>query len=213
MKLKLYILVSALMLSVSALAQEDYYIRTIFNNRGHRSSGGYASLSNKFTTINGDYANLVELYGGWYINHRFLLGLAGAASTNNIQVPVQDRAEEDLDLSYQYVQCGMMTEYIISSHRAVHVGFQLFTGAGLTLQYEREGENEEHWDSYYDYDHDENWFVVAEPGVKVEVNIFKWMRFTPGVSYRMAFGSEGKGLSDDDISGVSVNLGLKFGKF
>lgn len=213
MKLKLYILVGALMLSVGAIAQDDYYIRTIFNNKGPRSSGGYASLSNKFTSINGDYANVVELYGGWYINHRFLIGIAGAATTNNIPVPLQDRTVEDLDLSYEYVQCGMMTEYIMASHRAVHVGFQLFTGAGLTLQYERDLENEEHWDSYYDYDHDENWFVVAEPGVKVEVNIFKWMRFTPGVSYRMAFGSEGKGLTDDDISGVSVNLGLKFGKF
>jgi hypothetical protein len=213
MKLKLYILVSALMLSAGVFAQEDYNIRTIFNNKGPRSSGGYASISNKFTSINGDYANVVELYGGWYINHRLLIGIAGAATTNTIPVPLQDRTVEDLDLSYEYVQCGMMTEYIMASHRAVHVGFQLFTGAGLTLQYERELENEEHWDSYYDYDHDENWFVVAEPGVKVEVNIFKWMRFTPGVSYRMAFGSEGKGLTDDDISGVSINLGLKFGKF
>src|SRR3569832_2312740 len=65
---------------------DSYRIKTIFNNNGPRSSGGYIAFSNKITGINGDYANLVEMYGGWYIGHRFLLGIGGAASTNNITV-------------------------------------------------------------------------------------------------------------------------------
>ena len=194
--------------------QEGYYINTIFHNHHPKASGGYGALSNKFTRIGDDYANVVELYGGWYINHRFLLGIGAAATTNDIPVPVQDRSVQDLDLSYEYGEVGLMTEYMLSSHRAVHVGFQLFTGSGFTLQYEREKLNsDEQWDNYEDYDHDENWFFVAEPGVKVEMNIFRWMRFSPGVSYRFAYGSDGKGLSDESLSGYSLNLTLKFGRF
>src|SRR5687768_13792636 len=67
---------------------EEHRIKTIFNNHGPRSSGGYIALSNKFTSINSDFANLVEIYGGWYINHRFLIGIGGAATTNHIPVPL-----------------------------------------------------------------------------------------------------------------------------
>jgi hypothetical protein len=212
---KLPLISFLVIIAISAFGQEEgHYIRTIFNNNGPRASGGYGSVSNKFTTINGDYANLVELYGGWYINHRFLVGVGAAATTNNIPVPVQHRTMPGLDLSYMYGQCGLMTEYIISSDRAVHIGLQLFTGSGFTLQYEREQVRDDtYWDEYEVTDHDENWFFVAEPGVKIELNIFRWMRFSPGVTYRLAYGSEGKGLRDEDIRGMSVNLGLKFGKF
>jgi hypothetical protein len=199
----------------SGFAQEqEHYIRTIFNNHGPRASGGYGSLSNKFTTINGHYANVVELYGGWYINHRWLLGIEGAASTNEIQVPLEHSTRPGYRMSYEYGQCGVITEYVMGSDKAIHIAFQLFAGAGFTLQYERpDWKNEDYWDNVGDYNHDENWFVVAEPGVKVEVNVFRWLRVCPGVSYRKAYGSSGKGLSDHDVSSGSVNLGLKIGRF
>ncbi|HEY5690690.1 MAG TPA: hypothetical protein VIS49_04455 [Cyclobacteriaceae bacterium] len=62
-------------------------IHTVFKKNPVRSSGGYGAISNKFTSIGGQYANLVEMYGGWYVNHKFLLGLSGSATTNNIPVP------------------------------------------------------------------------------------------------------------------------------
>jgi hypothetical protein len=103
-----------------------------------------------------------------------------------------------------------MTEYVIGSDKPVHLVVNLMTGAGFTLQYERFGY---HNSSYQNDVHDQNWFFVAEPGVQVEVNLFKWMRFSPGISYRRSFGSNGRGLEDKDISGVSYNATLKFGKF
>lgn len=46
----------------------------------------------------------------------------------------------------------------------------------------------------YDYDypnaiHDENWFMSEEPGAQLEINLFRWMRFSPGISYRKTYGS------------------------
>ena len=89
----------------------------------------------------------------------------------------------------------------------------MFAGYGFTLQYQRYNWESDYWDNVEDYNHDPNWFFVAEPGVKVEVNVLRWLRFSPGISYRIAHGSEGKGLSDEDINGTSVNLTLKFGRF
>ena len=61
--------------------------------------------------------------------------------------------------------------------------------------------------------HDENWFYVLEPGAQLEMNLFRWLRFSPGISYRKTYGSNGLGLSDNDLSNWSYNLTLKIGGF
>jgi hypothetical protein len=193
---------------------EPYRIHTIFRT-GKYASGGYAALSNKFTTIDGKFANMPEIYGGWFVNHKFMVGLGFAATTNNIEVPSSDRTLPEVNMSYEYGQAGLMLEYTLWSHRALHLSFQFFNGGAFTVQYQRgEYYDDHYWDDYgYDNEHDSNFFFVTEPGVKVELNVFKWMRFCPGISYRMAYGSDGIGLKDKDVSAPSMNFTLKFGKF
>lgn len=205
-------------LSITAFGQDNETttdrnneIQTVFKTSG-KATGGYGALTNKFTTIGGDFANLAGVYGGWYVNHKFLLGLSAAAATNNIPVPNKYSVDPLRNMSYEYGQFGLITEYVLGSNKPVHLAFNLFSGAGFTVQYERQN-----WEHNNDFDHhdnhDENWFFVAEPGVQVEVNLFKWMRFSPGVSYRAAFGSDAVGLRDSDLSNISYNATLKFGKF
>lgn len=192
----------------------DYHINTLFNNHGPRSSGGYVALTNKFTTINGDFANMAEVYAGWYIDHRVLIGLGVAATTNDLPVALQHSTAPGIRMSYEYGQAGLMTEYVVASDKVIHLSFQLFGGAGFSLQYARDRiHDEDYWDTINDYDHDENWFLVAEPGMKVELNVFRWLRICPGVSYRMAYGSDGRGLKDENIDGASFNMTLKLGRF
>lgn len=216
--MKRYFIIAALMTAVigfSAQAQDEsenkhHDIQTVFRG-GSVRSGGYGAITNKFTTINGQFANMVEVYGGWYINRRFMFGIGAGAVTNNIPVPVEHRANPTEDLSYEYGQVGLVTEYVVASNKPVHLVFHLFTGAGFTLQYNRYNWDDDY--SYRNYPYDENWFFVMEPGVQVEINLLRWMRFSPGVSYRAAFGSEAYGLTDADLSGGSVDLTLKFGRF
>lgn len=196
-----------------AQAQErDNEIKTLFSNNPVRTSGGYGAISNKFTTINGKYANFVEMYGGWYINQRFMLGVSGGSTTNNIPVPHEYAALSGGKLSYEYGQFGLATEYVIGSNRTFHLVFHLMTGAGFTFQYDRYNVWEPS-NSRNNIGLDENWFFVAEPGIQLEMNVFKWMRFSPGYSYRSVYGSDAAGLRDRDLSGSSLNLTLKFGKF
>lgn len=204
------VLVSNINLS---FGQEGYEIRTLFNP-GHHASGGYVALSNKFTELNGSFANLTEIYGGWYINHKFLLGLGAAAATNNIRVPMEKRVLADRDMSYAYGQFGLMTEYVLWSHRVIHLSFHAMTGAGFTTQYIRNAwEHEDYYDRYNQYPHDTNWFYVVEPGIKLEMNVLKWMRFSPGLSYRAVYESNPESLTNEQLSGMALNLTLKFGKF
>ena len=187
------------------MAQEK--VKTIFK-KGLISVSAYGAATNKLTNIRGDFANLSGIYGGLYVNHRFMIGLAGAATTNNIRVPQQFSTDPNQRRTYEYGQFGLMTEYVVGSNKPIHLVLQGFAGAGFTLQYDRY----DFHDGYNDTT-DKNWFTVAEPGVQVEMNLFKWMRFSPGVSYRFAFGSDGLGMKDKDISGVAFGATLKFGRF
>ena len=214
MKTKFLVSLAFIAFMFSNVAQgQDYAIETVFGSGSPRASGGYGAITNKFTTIDGQFANLVEVYGGWYINHRFLLGFAFAGVTNDLPVLPEFSAKPGTALSYEYGQVGLMTEYVIGSEKAVHVAFQLFAGSGFTMQYERHTLYDDFEDDHRHEVYDEDWFFVAEPGVKLEMNVFRWMRFSPGISYRAAFNSSGKGISDNALSAISYNATLKFGKF
>jgi hypothetical protein len=204
-KLRSIIILFFLVGTATVQAQE---IQTLF--RSGKPLGWYIGASNKFTSIRGDYANLAEIYGGVFINRRFFLGVGGAGSTNNLRVPENYSADPDSKLTWQYAQFGLMTEYVLGSNKLVHFNVSLFTGGGMTVQYERHAEN---WEEDRDIENDENFFYVIEPGVQAEINLFRWMRLSPGVSYRKSFGSDGMGMSDSDVSDMSYNVTLKFGKF
>lgn len=198
--------------SIASQAQE---VQSLLGGGRIKSSGGYGALTNKITEINGEYANLAGLYAGWYINHKFAVGVSGAAVTNHIPVPEKYNTVPGVKMSYEYAQFGLFGEYVLGSNRIVHVGFQLFSGAALNTQYNRyEWDNDDDDDDFESFEKKTDWFVVTEPGINVEINIFKWMRFCPGVSYRIAVGDgELSGLSGSNINGMTINTSLKFGKF
>lgn len=206
-----FVFFAILLSSPGIFAQE---VQTVFKGNGIKRSGGYAALSNKFTTINGDYANMPEIYGGWFVNSKFLLGASLAATTNYIPAPYSFNQPSNQKMTYQYGQFGLMTEYVFASNKTVHLVANMTTGAGFSLRYDRKNwDDYDHWDEWDDDNDNANFFFLLEPGVQLEVNLLKWMRFAPGVSYRKTFGAKGNGLSDSDLSNVSYNLTLKFGKF
>lgn len=210
-KLTPLIILVMIVLITGVKSQVTSTVQTVFNG-GVKSSGGYGAITNKFTTIRGEYANMVGLYGGWYVNHSLMIGVGSFAMTSNLPVPLQHSADPLRSLSYEYGQVGLVTEYVFNSNKPIHLAFNLFSGAGFTVQYERYNHysGNQNWQ---DVVKDENWFFVLEPGAQIEVNLFRWMRFCPGISYRATFGSEGRGIADKDLGNVSYNATFKFGKF
>jgi hypothetical protein len=199
-------------IAFAAHAQEEdrrQDIQTIFRNG---RVGGYGALSNKFTTLGGEFANLSEVYGGVFINRKFMLGIGAAGATNYIPVLPENSAQPGARMSYGYGQARLVTEYVLGSNRAMHVVFHLFAGVGFTTQYERWHSRDYNWQAPATI-YDSNWFLVAEPGVQLEFNLLRWLRFSPGVSYRQAYNSGARGLTDDSLSAWSYNATLKIGKF
>jgi len=208
--MKTRFILTNLFIALVAFTTSAQEVQSIFANG--RDTGGYGALSNKFTYIGGEFANLCEVYGGVFINRRWMVGMSFAGSTNDIRVPVEYSVDTANPMTYQYGQGGMVVERVFNSNRPVHFVLSMFSGVGFSAQYNR--------NEWYDYDyqhsgsvHDENWFYVLEPGAQLEMNLFRWMRLSPGISYRKTYGSEGLGLPDSNLSDWTYNITLKFGGF
>jgi hypothetical protein len=211
------IIFTVLMLIVGSFVASAQEIETIFkrNSDSPTRITGYGAIQNSFTTIRGDFANLTGLYGGAYFNSKFFLGIGASTMSSNSPVPAKYSVNPLERMSYQYGQFGLKTEYVVASNKPVHIAFGLFSGAGFTLQYDRfDWDDDDFFDDFDDlYEHDTDWFFVVEPAVQVELNLMRWLRLAPGVSYRTTIGSDGLGLGDRELSNLSYNITLKIGKF
>jgi len=84
-----------------------------------------------------------------------------------------------------------------------HFTFPLFVGAG-----EVEMDNDEGSAGLGE----ENFFLI-EPGAFLEINLLKNVRFNVGATYRFVGDMQYVNLTENDISGVTGQIGLKFGIF
>lgn len=193
-----------------AQSESTNEVRTIFKNT--KGSGGYVALSNKLTSIHGSFANMPEIYGGWFIGKKFLVGIGGGSTTNYIPVDIHESANPNQRMSYLYGQFGMVNELVIASNSPIHPVLHVFNGAGFTMQYHRPRWEDFDNPHYREDIEDMKWYYICEPAIQVELNLLKWLRLSPGISYRFAFDNEKRKL-DDQVSGPSVSLGMKFGKF
>jgi hypothetical protein len=101
---------------------------------------------------------------------------------------------------------------VVGSNKPVHLVLSMVAGAGFSYQYEHWAHTDYNWEGSHRI-YDQQWSFVMEPGAQLEINLFRWMRMSPGISYRSAHNSDGRGLSDKDLSDWSYNFTLKFGKF
>jgi hypothetical protein len=204
-------LLALVALSMPAMAQEQ---ETLF--QGEVDHGGFGALVMKATPIKGDLGFMMGGYGGWLINHQFMIGGGGyglvsnhRASTvaENLYSPAGER------LYVQFGYGGLMLEYICRPTKLVHLNFQALLGAG-GVGYRTDWYDDNYFEGHHGtYGRTEAVFV-AEPAVNVELNITDWFRIHAGAGYRFVTGlDELIGLENSDLSGVSGNLALKFGAF
>ncbi len=146
-------------LSVSAFAQTrrapEHLIEDPIEN------GFFLALDVKFSTVEGEFANFTGLYGGWLINHRFLIGVGGYGRTNDV-----DR----MTMGYG----GGVFEYFFNPGRLVNYSIRGLVGAGHA--------------TFNNSGLDGNFFA-AEPEVRVQLNLSKRLRLGFGTGYRFTEGA------------------------
>lgn len=155
------------------------------------------------TQIYGSPALLLGGFSGWQINDSLLIGTEGYIILNPIQAPsvVQNYSSTyNIGLFYGGLKC----EYNTNPSKLLHFNGDILVGAG--------------WVKYIAPDY--NFMsgsgaicLVIEPGVNAMLKVTGSTEAGLGVSYRWVSGLNINGLTDNDLTGVSVNLIFRFVEF
>ena len=201
------IIILAIGFSMPAHAQDEEMSTLFGDKNGNVQHGGWGGLTFGYTKIGGKDTYLMGGRGGWLIDHRFTIGLAGSGFVSDNQytdiVP-----DEVVNLVGGYG--GLFLEAIIMPNSPVHVTIPVIIGAGgvAYTQDWRQGN--------YDYEvstYDSDAYFVLEPGLEVEFNVIKFMRISLGGSYRYTSNIDLINSSSTMLRGFNGYFGLKFGSF
>jgi len=199
--------------------QQD--INTLFGNDGRKiEHGGWGGFTVGYTRIAGKDAFISGGRGGWLIDHRFTLGLAGYGFFSNIDLNGQYQPTID-NYSLGGVYGGLLLEPIIFPFNPVHISIPILIGGGGAFVID-EMYYHGNYHGYNEYSSYASCFVL-ETGVDIEVNVVKFFRVALNVSYRYTsnlsldyysiLGLREFSVPSDALRGFNAGLTMKFGKF
>lgn len=189
-------------------------INTLIEQNGKVTHGWFIGLQSGYTQLKGHDTWMGGIAAGWIINHNFTIGISGMgfADGRNLYFDnIQDTLGGFLEGGYG----GLLIEYTLFPKSAVHVTFPVTIGGGnLTLTSK---DRVKEWDdNKWEWNHKvlaEDAFFVVEPGIRVELNVVKWLRLNAGLAYRYVPDLNMKEISPNLLNNLTATVGLKFGKF
>lgn len=98
---------------------------------------------------------------------------------------------------------GVKMEYVLKPNSAIHVSFPLTIARGSASTIPDNG-------GFGRQRPDFNSYFVIQPGVQVELNLFKGLKAYTGVNYRFSKGNINNTLNTDILQGLVSSTGLKF---
>ncbi len=174
---------------------------------------GYGSADLKIGDIAGNRSLIVGGSGGVIVNRTYFLGLAGYGLITDNEVDgliptASTPVEKKLDIYGGYG--GMVFGFTLWTREPVHLHFPFLVGAGAFEVVDNNFFNN-NFDT--DFSIERSAFFIGEPGAQIEFNITENFRLGAGVSYRLVKGLEMVNLEDEDLTGLSTNISVRFGKF
>lgn len=192
------------LVAFTASAQTNENVKTIFGN-GKPNLGYFVSPSCQFGEIAGSTAILPGIGAGIIFNNKLSLGLNYKFSiTENTPTGESDNR---LYLHSQFA--GLKGEYSHWPEKVVHLNFYMEAGAGeieldLKDAYELE---------YVDVPSEDAWFGFFEPGLAVEMNVWKYIKISLTGGYRFVGNVSYNNLTKNDIMGFTFSGLIKVGLF
>ncbi len=187
-------------------AKQKDEIKTIFGNK-KISNGGYGAFTIGYSLIDEKDAFITGGRGAWIIGHSFAIGLGGYGFGNDLYL---DNVTSSQEYSINGGYGGLILEPIVLPKFPFHLSFPILLGAG-GAEYIKSTYRDE-----FDPDvnvEDSDAFLVAEPGVELEMNLIKWIRLSVGASYRFTSDIHLAEKKHDVLNGYNLGVTLKFGKF
>ena len=217
----LFLLLLLALADVPTIAQttDDAAMRTLLGGNKDLHHGGWGGVTTHYTRIMDQDALLTGIRGGWIIDHRLTIGLAG----HGLVTQVPNKAYDDLQIangeflrrksSLYMGYGGLLIEPIIAYRSPIHISLPVIIGAGgVTYGNSR-------WSSYdndqFDLDdhYDAQAFFVVEPGVELEFNVISLVRVGVGASYRYTTDLDLPATPKDALRGLNPGVSIKVGCF
>jgi hypothetical protein len=194
----LYLVVFLFTWNIAGSAQETP--ETLF---GPETEIGFVWSSEiKVNSIKNQPGTLFGFYGGALINRSLMLG--GTLGSNFGHPTV----------NYSYL--GLMGQYTYRPEKLLHPSAQLVLAAARTKDYE--GTKSSLFDNFMNTNG--TYFYFIEPGINLETNLGNNIRLVTGLSYRYAFSLDPTSeyveltrVTNQDMSGINLGIGLKFGLY
>lgn len=174
-----------------------------------RSVGFYFGFHSEYSQINGYDAFGAGATLAMVANHGLAFGFTGKGFFSE---PYETIQAVHTSYSYSGGYGGFLIEPILFPKFPVHVSFPILLGAGgiarsILINYEYPYEYTEF------YIEDAEAFLIAEPGVEIELNVTRWMRLGLGASYRFTTAIEPTTYDNNPLNGFTGGFSMKFGKF
>ncbi|WP_157232196.1 hypothetical protein [Hyalangium minutum] len=173
---------------------------------GDVSSGGFGGPVFMYSRVQGRDALFFGGRGGWLANHHFVLGAGGFALVSRIAPPA-GAPDVGEDLRTEFAYGGLWLEYILLPDKLVHASIGTLLGGGAA-SYSRIRRMERQ-----DREVESDVVFTVEPVISVELNLTRFLRLSAGAGYRHVASVELTGLRQEDLSGFTGSVMLKFGRF
>jgi hypothetical protein len=189
-------------------------IGTLFGRNKVSKPGWFIGLDNGYTKFGSRDIHMSGITVALIANHNFTIGISGSGWTNRNSTYYAYVT----DTCGAYLEGGfgkLLLEFTPNPKSPVHFTFPVFLGVGGASYvtdkewYEWDGCE---WDTHHKVI-DADAFFTFEPGVRLEVNVFRFMRLNAGVSYRFVNGLELIHTSASMMNNYSATFGVKFGRF
>ena len=210
--------IALMIAAVPSIAQDTTSapMRTLFG-KDKLTSSGWGAVTTHYTEVLGQSTLLVGMRGGWLIDHRLTIGLAGqgqvigvpntAYDAHLIAAGIAPQQGSRLYMGYG----GLLIEPIIGYRSPVHVSLPLIIGAG-GVGYQWNGRFQDGFDPRNHRD-DGQAFFVLEPGVELEINVIPLVRLGIGASYRYTSDLDLPATAKDAARGFNAGMSVKIGRF
>jgi hypothetical protein len=207
-KIYLLLVLISCAFNINAQDEEKQYnndeFKTIF---GGKQVGGYGALGGGYSLIDGKNALVINARGAAVMNHWLALGLAGSGFIN--EYTYNPAINDDVSLVGGYG--GFFIEPIIFPKSGVHLSFPLVAGGG-GISYTTFNEQKDQFHKENNIQVSQSFFIL-EPSAELEFNLFKCMRLSFYYSYRFISNLDWENTSSNALTGPTVGMMMKFGKF
>lgn len=201
MKSKLLIILCFIVINITA--QTNQAVKTFFGKE-ESNMGYFINPSCQFGEIAGSTAIIPGIGAGVVFQDRIYLGInyKYIASENTPE------GEKDNRLYLEQRWIGIKCGYSINPGKVVHFNFPIeFGGSEIEMDLKDSFENE------FIVPSDDAWFYYLEPGVTLEINLYKYLKLHFEAQYRFLSDVAFRNLTAKNLSGMNYSIGVKMGIF